>query len=165
MHLESSRFPRGNLAIAAIGVWLLSAAAAAAGDLRVVCYNVNADTNGSGGVGTFGTGMSSVLQGIGSATLGDGIAQPIDVPALEELSWVGSGASPTLQTVVNDLNGIYGAGTYAYDPTYDPTDGNDVGNGPSGLIYNTKTIKDLGAVAIGTASGSGAARAPMQFKL
>ena len=36
-----------------------------------------------------------------------------------------------------------------------PTTGNGTGNGPSGLIYNTKTVQDLGAVAIGTASGSG----------
>ena len=78
---------------------------------------------------------------------------------------MGTGSSPTLQTVANYLNAIYGAGTYAYDPTYDPTDGNDTGNGPSGLIYNTKTVRDLGAAAIGTVSGSGPARAPMQYEL
>ena len=56
------------------------------------------------------------------------------------------------------------ARTYAYDQTYDPTDGNDTGNGPSGLIYNTKTVQDINAVAIGSASGSGSP-APMQYTL
>jgi autotransporter-associated beta strand protein len=166
MRLAHQPFSPRKVAAVLFAIFMASAVAAPAADLRIVCYNVDADTaSESSGTGNVGPGMSTVLQGIGNAVLGDGIAQPIDVLALEELSWVGSGASPTLQTVVNDLNGIYGAGTYAYDPTYDPTDGNDTGNGPSGLIYNTKTVKDLGAVAIGTNGGSGAPRDPMQYKL
>ena len=106
-----------------------------------------------------------MLQAIGSESLNGDAPQPIDVLALQELSWVGSGSSPTLQTIVADLNSIYGAGAYAYDPTYDPTDGNLTGNGPSGLIYNTKTVQDLAAVAIGTASSSGSPRAPMRYQL
>ena len=123
-------------------------------------YNINSDTNGSNGQGTplNNTSLTTVLQAIGNGT-------PIDVLALEELSWVGSGPSPTLQTVVNDLDSVYPGSNYAYDPTYDPTDGNDTGNGPNGLIYNTATVTDLGAVAIGTVSGSGVPRAPMQYTL
>jgi autotransporter-associated beta strand protein len=147
---------------------MIWASAVLAGDLRIVCYNINADTNGSGGTGTVQNNQSltTVLQAIGNEHI-NGNVQPIDVLALEELSWVSSGASPTLQVVVNDLNGIYGAGTYAYDPTFDYTDGNLTGNGPSGLIYNTKTVTDLGAVSIdpGSVSGSGPPRAPMQFHL
>ena len=48
----------------------------------------------------------------------------------------------TLQYIVGQLNSIYGAGTYAYDTTTDPTTGNTLtGNGPSGLIYNTKPCR------------------------
>ncbi len=82
---------------------------------------------------------------------------------LEELN-----ATPTttLQYIVGQLNAIYGAGTYAYDTVADPTTGNTLtGNGPSGLIYNTKTVQDLGAVAIGTPSTDGAPRDPMRYDL
>ena len=100
-----------------------------------------------------------MLQAIGNESLA-GDSQPIDVLAWRNSSYVSSGASPTLQTVVSDLNGIYGAGTYAYDPTYDPTDGNSTGNGPSGLIYNTKTVQDLGgAISLGHGT-SGATAGP-----
>ena len=116
-----------------------------------------------------GPGLAAVLQAIGQEHL-NGNAQPIDVLALEELNGTGANAAnatnATLEYVVGQLNAIYGAGTYAYDTTTDPTDGSsETGNGPSGLIYNTKTVTDLGAVAIGSVGGSGAARAPMQYHL
>ncbi|HEY1601339.1 MAG TPA: hypothetical protein VGG64_17185 [Pirellulales bacterium] len=129
--------------------------------LRIVTYNIDADTNGAAGADA-GPGLTTVLQAIGSESL-NGHAQPIDVLALEELYGT---PSTTLSYIVGQLNGIYGTGTYAYDTTTDPTDGNFLtGNGPSGLIYNTKTVQDLGAVAVGTASSSGAARAPMRYEL
>ena len=133
--------------------------------LRVVTYNIDADTGGSvGQLGgpDAGPGLTTVLQAIGNEHL-SGNAQPIDVLALQELYGT---PTTTLNYIVGQLNGIYGAGTYAYDTTTDPTDGNTLtGNGPSGLIYNTKTVVDLGAVAIGTPSSSGAARDPMRYEL
>ncbi|MGB8296743.1 MAG: hypothetical protein WCG85_15045, partial [Polyangia bacterium] len=48
-----------------------------------------------------------------------------------------------------------------YDATYDPTDGNATGNGPSGLIYNTKTVQDLGGATSLAYGVGGAPRAPM----
>jgi hypothetical protein len=67
------------------------------------------------------------------------------------------------------LNAIYGAGTYAFDTTFDPTTGG-TGGGPSGLVYNTKTVQlyttgNLKPKAIGAVSGSGAARSPMRYTL
>ncbi len=134
---------------------------AEAGFLRVATYNVRADTGSPDG----GPGLTQVLQGIGNAILPDGRAQPVDVLALQELNYDNPLLSSTLQFLVDQLNGIYGAGTYAFDPVVDPTDANTSGNGPSGLIYNTKTVIDLGAVVVGTASSSGAARAPMRYTL
>ncbi len=119
-------------------------------------YNIDADT----GSNDSGPGLTTVLQAIGNEHL-DGNAQPIDVLALQELY---STPSVTLSYIVGQLNSIYGAGTYAYDATTDPTTGG-TGGGPSGLIYNTKTVRDVAAVAIGSASGSGAARAPMRYTL
>jgi hypothetical protein len=133
----------------------LAPAIASAQTLRVATYNIDADTGGAvGHMGgpDAGPGLATVLQAIGNEPL-NGHAQPIDVLALEELNGT---PTTTLNYIVGQLNNIYGAGTYAYHTTTDPTDGNNLtGNGPSGLIYNTKTVQDLGAVAIGTPSGSG----------
>jgi hypothetical protein len=155
--------PRNRIfTVASVGIVVLAMVALASAEtLRVVTYNIDADTNGAAGANA-GPGLSTVLQAIGNEHL-SGNAQPIDVLALEEL--YGSPAT-TLQFVVNQLNGIYGAGAYAFDTTADPTDGNFLtGNGPSGLIYNTHTVMDLGAVAIGSPSSSGAPRDPMRFAL
>ena len=96
---------------------------AGAQTLRVVAYNIDADTSptiGAMGGPISGPGIETVLQAIGNATLG-GNAQPIDVLALEELA-----AAPfrtidnaAMNGVLNKLNAIYGAGTYAWDLTSD----------------------------------------------
>jgi hypothetical protein len=163
---------RGELMTAQYRCWLRAVvgtillefcgiAIAEAGTLRIATYNVRADT----GSPNSGLGLTAVLQGIGNAILPDNNAQPIDVLALQELNYDNPLPSSTLQFIVNQLNTIYGPGAYAYDTVVDPTDANTSGNGPSGLIYNTKTVVDLGAAVIGTASSSGAARAPMRYNL
>ncbi len=140
---------------------------AAAGTLRIVNYNVDADT-GSNGFNL--SNASTVFQGIGNAVLPDNLpAQPIDVLAVEELQYSGANAnsppSATLANLTNQLNAIYGAGTYAYDTVNNISDGNSTGNGPSGLIYNTKTVTEIGVGQnIGTVGSSGAARAPMRYE-
>jgi autotransporter-associated beta strand protein len=155
----------------AAAVW---SSVARANALRIVTYNIDADTYGQlgqmGGADA-GPGLTQVLQAIGEVSLNDNgaqRAQPIDVLALEEMNYpngTNGNLSTTLTFVVNQLNTIYGNGTYAYDMTADPTTGNETGNGPSGLIYNTKTVQDLGGRAIGTPSGNGTSRAPMQYLL
>src|SRR5262249_7845679 len=112
---------------------LLAAESAWGGTLRIVTYNINADTFGATGqIGspTAGAGLTTVLQAIGDHHL-NGNSQPIDVLALQEVNF---SPTTTLQFIVDQLNGIYGAGTYAYDATPDPTTGNTTGNGPSALI-------------------------------
>lgn len=155
-----------KLAALVASCWLFTHCLIAdAQNLRVVTYNIDADTGGAdgdiGGVYS-GPGLTTVLQAIGNAKLA-GNAQPIDVLALEELNY--SRRTTTLGFIVDQLNSLYGAGTYAYDATFDPTTGDLTGNGPSGLVYNTKTVQVLGSTVIGSASGSGAARAPMRYKL
>src|SRR3954447_1616497 len=135
-------------------VLLPALSAVAAQTLRVVAYNIDADTGGaSGQMGgpTSGPGLITVLQGIGDAHLA-GNAQPIDVLALEELY---GDPTVTLSYIVGQLNSIYGAGTYDYDTTPDLTDGNFLtGNGPSGLIYNKNTVQVLSAASIGAVGGA-----------
>jgi hypothetical protein len=140
---------------------------ASAQTLRIATYNVNADTSSSGsGIGSVdgGTGLVDVLQAIGQHHLGDGVAQPIDVLALQELNDGNGSISPTLTYLVTQLNSLYGAGTYAYDTFVDATTGG-TGGGPSGLIYNTHTVTDVSHQQVGSASGSGAPRAPMRYTL
>ncbi len=133
---------------------------AAANDLRIVTYNINADTeSGTGQIGDpdGGTGLPAVMEALGAIHLGDGNAQPVDIFALEELHYDNPSASSTLQYLVTQLNNYYGAGTYAYDTYVDPTDGNSTGNGPSGLIYNTHTVMVLSEtnLAYGTSGAPG----------
>ncbi len=128
---------------------------ASAGTLRIVSYNVDCFDQGSDNniIASY-AGLPTVLQGIGDHHIGTN-AQPIDVLGVEELT------TTTLTNLVNALNTIYGAGTYAFDPTTDP----NTGGGPDGLIYNTHTVQVLSAAAIGSASTSGAARAPMRYQI
>jgi len=162
MQPQKTPFAARIYAPVALGLCIIWSALASANTLRIATYNISADTN-SGGTGAPSADLPTVLQAIGNESLSNH-AQPIDVLALEELSSVSSGASPTLPAVVASLNNIYGSGAYTYDPIYDPTTGG-TGGGPSGLIYNTKTVQDLGSLVIGTASGSGAARAPVRYNL
>jgi autotransporter-associated beta strand protein len=152
---------------------LFSASSAFAASLRIVTYNVDDDTGGGGtDARTDMTKLGAILQGVGNHHL-DGSAQPIDVLAVEELHYDNPGISSTLSAIVNQLNGIYGAGTYAYDSYVGDTSGNLTGNGPNGLIYNTHTVQDLGAFGLTKqadgstplVSGSGAPRQPVRYEL
>ena len=156
MKIESSVLQR-SLSFALVIFAVAAASTASAQTLRIATYNIKADT----GSPDSGTGLSTVLEAIGAEHLG-GNAQPVDVLALQELY---STPSTTLSYIVNQLNSYYNSpGMYAYDPVVDPTTGG-TGGGPSGLIYNTHTVQDVAATIIGTASSSGAARAPMRYTL
>jgi endonuclease/exonuclease/phosphatase family metal-dependent hydrolase len=162
-----SRYVRSYaIALAVSGASLCASDNSIATTLRIATYNINADTSSFENYPQ-SANLETVLQGIGDEHLNDnGVsnAQPIDVLALQELPNGSGGASaPSLSSIVANLNAEYGAGTYAYDSTRDPTDAGSTGNGPSGLIYNTKTVKVISATALGTVSGSGAPRAPMQY--
>ena len=99
--------------------------------LRVVSYNIDCADQGSDNNITGPThSLPTVIQGIGLHHIGTN-AQPVDVLGAEELR------STSLPALVTQLNNIYGAGTYAFDPTADPT----TGGGTDGLIYNTQTVQ------------------------
>ena len=130
--------------------------------LRIVTYNIEADTGGyttarpgliipSGG-GTVQQG--GVLEGIGEEIVGNDPAQPLDILALEETT-----TNPvTVVPIVNALNSFYGlAGMYA-NSTYQATQfggstnsGN--GNGPNALVYNTATVQLLASVPVDPPGG------------
>jgi len=114
--------------------------AASAKTLRVVsynldCYDQSSDNNITGPTHS----LPTVIQAIGLHHLGSN-AQPVDVLAVQEL------ISTTLGKFVSELNAIYGAGSYAADPTLGPT----TGGGRDGLIYNTRTVQVISARALKT---------------
>ena len=89
--------------------------------LRIVSYNIDCADQGSDNNITGAThSLPTVVQAIGLHHLGTN-AQPVDVMSCEELT------STTLSNFVAQLNTIYGAGTYAYDPTTDPNTGGGPG--------------------------------------
>jgi hypothetical protein len=107
------------------------------GQLRVVSYNTQGGPNAK---------LENVLQAIGEENVA-GIARPIDLLLLQEQ------AAPvtTTQAIVNLLDSIYGAGSYARS---------QVPGGPSyssmrqSLIYNTQTVSLLEDLALFSAGSS-----------
>ena len=132
--------------------------------LRIVTYNIQADTDGyttarpglivpSGG-GTVQQG--GVLEGIGEEIVGNNPARPIDILALQETT-----TNPvTVVPIANGLNSFYGvAGMYS-NSTYQATqfggsDNNGNGNGPNAMVYNTKTVQLLASAPVDPPGGIG----------
>ncbi|MEA3189172.1 MAG: hypothetical protein QOD99_3002 [Chthoniobacter sp.] len=134
------RLSRGQIIVASLLAFAVCGDRAWAKTLRVVSYNIDCADQASDNNITGSThSLPTVIQAIGLHHLGKN-AQPVDVLGVEELR------STTLAAFVTQLNSIYGAGTYAYDPTADP----NTGGGPDGLIYNTHTVQVISARALKT---------------
>ncbi|MDQ6861251.1 MAG: hypothetical protein M3032_08860 [Verrucomicrobiota bacterium] len=128
--------------LAAVGVFVFAVCISTAfGEtLRIVSYNVDcADQSSDNNITGPGHSLATVVQAIGLHHLGAN-AQPVDVLGVEELT------STTLSNFANQLNAIYGAGSYAFDPTTNPS----TGGGRDGLIYNTHTVQVISARALPT---------------
>jgi endonuclease/exonuclease/phosphatase family metal-dependent hydrolase len=135
----------------------LGFAPALRGQVRVVSYNIEADT---GGFTTPRPGFDTVLQGIGNELV-NGFARPLDILSLQETT----SNSTTVTPIVNNLNSFYGAGTYAMSPYQGTQNGDPTGgNGPNALVYNTHTLQLVGSVGVGTPSSSGAPRQPIRYQ-
>jgi hypothetical protein len=135
--------PLGMAAIAAL------CAAPAYGQLRICNYNLRGDS------GTLGAGFDKVLAGIGNDNTA-GFAKPIDVVLVQETD----AQSTTTQEIVDILNSIYGAGVYARGTI----DAATTGSGRPGIVYRTSSLSLVAELQVGTASTSGAARAPMRYQ-
>jgi PKD repeat protein len=136
------------------------AASAQTRTLRIVTYNIEADTGGyatnrpglinpwSGGTATNG----GVLEGIGEEVLGSDGAQPIDILALQETT----SNTTTVTPIVNGLNSYYNVvGMYALSPFQATSSGGVTGGGgPSALIYNTTAVQLLASVGVDPPGGT-----------
>src|SRR3982074_8929 len=100
---------RSRMIALAVLTSCLSLGVVHAARLRIVsynldCYDQSSDNNIIGSTHS----LPTVIQGIGLHHIGSN-AQPVDVLGVEEL------LSTTLSNLANQLNAIYGAGTYAFD--------------------------------------------------
>jgi hypothetical protein len=132
-------FFRGPVATT-ICLILLSLGKTPGATLRIVCYNVDCSDQGNdSNITGQRHSLPTVIQAIGLHHLGSN-AQRVDLLGVEELN------STTLQNFVTQLNNIYGAASYTFDPTPDP----NTGGGPDGLIYNPQTVQVISARALPT---------------
>ena len=143
--------------------------------LRIVAYNIEADTTVDNEQPTFtiivetpgpplpglvapptnstDVQAGGVLEGIGEETVGRDPAQAIDILALEETT-----SNPaTVAPIDNALNTFYNSpGMYtnsSYQATESDGDPGD-GNGPNALIYNTKTVQLLASTPVDPPGGT-----------
>jgi endonuclease/exonuclease/phosphatase family metal-dependent hydrolase len=138
--------PRSGWSLRASQTMLvLTVAAAAQGQLRIVTYNTTKDGPHPG--------LATVLQAIGEEST-NGIARPVDVLLLQEQD------SPygDTQEIVDMLNGLYGAGMYAHGNavggTSDPDDRQTI-------VYKTSSVALVSELAFGNV-GEGANQQPRQ---
>ena len=122
---------------------------AAQAQLRIVNYNTAEAAR---------PGIDIILESIGDE-IRNGFSKPIDVLALQEQT----SYSTTTQAVLNELDGIYGAGVYALVQL----DGNTTGAGRPGLIYNTTTIQVIDQDAFGSVGSASnqQPRATLRYRL
>jgi Bacterial Ig-like domain (group 3)/Dockerin type I domain len=115
--------------------------------LRIATYNMSADNGSTGPL----PGFNQVLEGIGQESLG-GIAQPIDILALEETTSNTLSVAPA----VSALNAYYGGvAVYAASPYQATQFGSATsGNGPNALVYDTTTLNLLASVPLAAPLGS-----------
>jgi endonuclease/exonuclease/phosphatase family metal-dependent hydrolase len=143
--------PRRRLLLTQVLLWSCVGltAPALAGTLRIVTWNIEDDINGAT---TPLPGVNTVLEGLGNAVAG-GVAQPLDIMALEETTSNTASVAP----IVSMLNGDYAGANYQMSSYQATTSGGDVadGNGPNALVYNASTVTLLASTGIGTPTGSG----------
>ena len=126
----------------------------ASAQLRIVSYNTATDTNAGDNPRA---GMSDVLEAIGIEAK-NGIQRPIDILSIQETRTAYNGA----QQIVNQLNSIYGPGTYARSTISQPNQSSD--GTTEAVIYNTQTVQLIDQVVLGNASSSTYPRAPLRFE-
>jgi PKD repeat protein len=128
--------------------------------LRIVCYNIEADTGSfstprPGLVVPYNGGSvlnGGVLEGIGEEIVGSDPAQPLDILALQETT----GNNITVAPIVNALNSYYNSpGMYALS-TFQATSSGGIssGGGPNALVYNTRTVQLLASVPVDPPGGT-----------
>lgn len=144
--------------------------------LRIVSYNIEADTTVDNPQPTFTNDVTTpgpplpglvapaanptnilaggVLEGIGEENVGNDPAQAIDILALEETT----SNAVTIVPIDNALNAFYNAPGMYTNSTYQAIESNTNpadGNGPNALVYNTTTVQLLASIPVDPPGGTG----------
>jgi hypothetical protein len=146
MRSRSLSFPARRRVASYLSALLLTVSHASA-QLRVVDYNTAEAARPS---------LGTVLAAIGVESV-NGIAKAPDIFTLQEQE----SSETTTQSIVNVLNGIYGAGIYARATL----DGGTLGAGRPGLIYNSQTVQLIAQKTASTISDAGAQRQTLRYQL
>jgi hypothetical protein len=104
--------------------------------LRIANYNLAA----SGDDGIPRTGLITLLEAFGNEVY-NSISRAVDLFIFQEVK----SQLTTTQYIVDQLNGVYGTGTYGRGSV----NGNSTGAGTLGVAYNTNTLQLLSEVPIG----------------
>jgi hypothetical protein len=128
----------------------------ASAQLRIVAYNTKTAFNSNG---TPNPGLQTVLQGMGNESV-NGFAGRAAILGLTEQN--NNTGSTTLQ-ILNMMNALYGAGTYAKgnlisDGTVDPN------TDSSAVVYDTTKVSLINEVLVGTASVNGMPRQEIRYQ-
>ena len=123
--------------LASVGLFVLCSSSFSA-QLRIVSWNTAGEAR---------TGTTVVLEALGS----------VDVLALQEQ------ASNDTESILALLNSFHGADVFAIATP--PSNARTNGGGLPGLIFNTKTIELLEAVAFGDVSTNAQARSTLRYEL
>lgn len=123
----------------------------AAGDLRIVSYNILAFD------GTPSPDLGIVLEAIGREEVA-GRARPIDILAIQE----SQSQNTSTQNVVDQLNAIYGGGTYARGSVNGSAKSQ---NQTVGLVYNTQTVQLISEIAVAAPAALDTTRQAIRYQL
>ena len=162
---RSERTGRLQLLVGAVAA--LSLVGAAEGQLRVVQYNTTGEVRAG-----FEADFANVFRGIEKEVV-NGISKPVDVLTIQEAA-----SQAEVNSVRDQLNAIYGAGTYVSASWQ----GSTSGGGLPGMVYRASSVllttsagvpvtvsggvaASTGSVAFGTVSGSTNARSTLRYRV
>ena len=117
--------------------------------LRVVTYNTRSSPSLPN--------LSIALEAIGEEIV-NGVSKPIDILLLQEQS----SPSGTTQDILDELNSIYGPGTYARG-NYSGTP--STSSLRQGIIYNTQSVQLISEIGVGSPTSLGIPRQPIRYRL
>lgn len=114
--------------------------------LRIATYNTAEDATGD---------LATVLEAIGEWS-NSGFSKPIDILSLQEQTSL----TTTTQAIVDQLNAIYGEGTYARGLR----SASSSGAGRPAVVYNTQSVELLEEQIASNVGESGGARGTLRYK-
>lgn len=139
-----------------IALAVLAVPALAAAQIRIATYNTETAFNANGNTNP---GLQTVLQGIGNENF-NGIGKRIDILSLQEQN--NNTGTTTLQ-VLNMINALYGAGTYAKGSLISGATSSP-NTDSSAVVYDTTKLTLVNETLVGTPNVNGMPRQEIRYQ-